>query len=117
MDPDPDPRKEIEVDPDLDPERELKLIRIRPNALDPGGSTSGSGSETLFKTHFLLPHFQNAIFCRQNCGQVLFGGLHRQVESKHSCTYRSRVIRATWLSVCGKEREGLARGCRRMDGG
>ena len=40
---DPDPRKEIEVDPDLDPERGLKLIRIRPNAVDPGGS----GSETL----------------------------------------------------------------------
>ena len=42
---DPDPRKEIEVDPDpdLDPERGLKWIRIRPNAVDPGGS----GSETL----------------------------------------------------------------------
>ena len=48
MDPDPDPRKEIEVDPDLDPERGLKWIRIRPNAVDPGGS--GSGSETLIKT-------------------------------------------------------------------
>ena len=35
---DPDPRKEIEVDPDLDPERGLKWIRIRPNAVDPGGS-------------------------------------------------------------------------------
>ena len=45
MDPDPDPRKEIEVDPDPDPERGLKWIRIRPNAVDPGGS--GSGSETL----------------------------------------------------------------------
>jgi len=47
VDPDPDPRKEIEVDPDpdLDPERGLKWIRIRPNAVDPGGS--GSGSETL----------------------------------------------------------------------
>ena len=45
MDPDPDPRKEIEVDPDpdLDPERGLKWIRIRPNAVDPGGY----GSETL----------------------------------------------------------------------
>ena len=43
MDPDPDPRKEIEVDPDL--ERGLKLIRIRPNAVDPGGS----GSDTLVK--------------------------------------------------------------------
>ena len=55
MDPDPDPRKEIEVDPDprkeievdpdpdLDPEGGLKWIRIRPNAVDPGGS----GSETL----------------------------------------------------------------------
>ena len=42
---DPDPRKEIEVDPDLDPERGLKWIRIRPNAVDLGGS--GSGSETL----------------------------------------------------------------------
>ena len=42
-DPDPDPRKEIEVDPDLDPERGLKWIRIRPNAVDPGGS----GSETI----------------------------------------------------------------------
>ena len=40
---DPDPRKEIEVDPDLDLERGLKWIRIRPNAVDPGGS----GSETL----------------------------------------------------------------------
>ena len=42
---DPDLRKEIEVDPDpdLDPERGLKWIRIRPNAVDPGGS----GSETL----------------------------------------------------------------------
>ena len=40
MDPDPDPRKEIEVDPDpdLNPERGLKWIRIRPNAVDPGGS-------------------------------------------------------------------------------
>ena len=35
VDPDPDPRKEIEVDPDLNPERGLKLIRIRPNAVDP----------------------------------------------------------------------------------
>ena len=44
---DPDPRQEIEVDPDpdLDPERGLKCIRIRPNAVDPGGF--GSGSETL----------------------------------------------------------------------
>ena len=43
MDPDPDPRKEIEVDP----ERGLKWIRIRnrPNAVDPGGA--GSGAETL----------------------------------------------------------------------
>ena len=50
MDPDPDPRKEIEVDPDLDldPERGLKWIRIRPNAVNPGGS--GSGSETLVTT-------------------------------------------------------------------
>ena len=42
---DPDPGKEIEVDPDpnLDPERRLKWIRIRLNAMDPGGS----GSETL----------------------------------------------------------------------
>ena len=47
MDPDPDPRKEIEVDPDPDPERGLKWIRIRPNAVDPGGS--GSGSETLIE--------------------------------------------------------------------
>ena len=40
---DPDPGKEIEVDPDadLDPERGLKWIRIRPNAVDPGGSGSG----------------------------------------------------------------------------
>ena len=47
MDPDPDPRKEIEVDPDPDlyPERGLKWIRIRSNAVDPGGS--GSGFETL----------------------------------------------------------------------
>ena len=51
MDPDQDPRKEIEVDPDpdLDPERGLKWIRIRPNAMDPGGS--GSGSETLLIGH------------------------------------------------------------------
>ena len=46
---DPDPRKEIVVDPDpdLDPERGLKWIRIRirQNAVDPGGS----GSETLIK--------------------------------------------------------------------
>ena len=48
MDPDPDPRKEIEVDPDLDPERGVNWIRIRPNAVDPGGS--GSGSETLNKS-------------------------------------------------------------------
>ena len=50
MDPDPDPRKEIEVDPDpdLDPERGLKWSRIRPNAVDPDGS--GSGSETLLGT-------------------------------------------------------------------
>ena len=42
---DPDQRKEIEVDPDLDldPEQGLKWIRIRPNAVDLGGS----GSETL----------------------------------------------------------------------
>ena len=44
MDPDPDPRKEIEVDPDLDPERGLKWIR--PNAVD----TGGSGSEALILT-------------------------------------------------------------------
>ena len=43
MDPDPDPRKEIEVDPELDPARGFKWIRIRPNAVDPGVS----GSETL----------------------------------------------------------------------
>ena len=49
VDPDPDPNKEIEVDPDLDPERGLKWIRIRPNAMDPGGSRSGSGSETLLE--------------------------------------------------------------------
>ena len=53
MDPDPDPRKEIEVDPDLDPERGLKWIRIRPNAVDLGGS--GSGSETLDITVYLYP--------------------------------------------------------------
>ena len=47
MDPDPDPRKEIEVDPDLDPEWGLNWIPIRPNAVDLGGS--GSGSETLMK--------------------------------------------------------------------
>ena len=57
------------------------------------------------------------IFCRQSCGQVWFGGLHRQVESKHSSTYRSRIIQATWLPVRGKEGEGWARGCRRVDGG
>ena len=57
MDPDPDPRKEIEVDPDLDPERGLKWIRIRPNAVDPGGS--GSGSETLLST--LNCHITNTL--------------------------------------------------------
>ena len=50
--PDPDPGKEIEVDPDPepDPRRGLKWIRIRirSNAVDPGGS--GSGSETLLPT-------------------------------------------------------------------
>ena len=50
---DPDPRKEIKVDPDpdLDPEWGLNWIRIRPNAVDPGGS----GSETLiiFKNKIL----------------------------------------------------------------
>ena len=54
---DPDPRKEIEVDPDpdLDPERELKWVRIRPNAVDPGGS----GSETLFfRISVIFPHCQ-----------------------------------------------------------
>ena len=52
---DPDPRKEIEVDPDLDPERGLKLIRILPNAVDPGGS----GSETLVQASVLsnLHHY------------------------------------------------------------
>ena len=49
MDPDPDPRKEIEVDPDL--ERGLKWNRIRPNAVDPGGS----GSETLVKVSATRP--------------------------------------------------------------
>ena len=44
---DPDPRKEIEVDP----ERGLKWIRMRPTAVDPGGS--GSGSETLEKSEAL----------------------------------------------------------------
>ena len=41
MDPDLDPRKEIEVDPDpnLDPERGLKWMRIRPNAVDPDPDT------------------------------------------------------------------------------
>ena len=49
--PDPDPGKEIEVDPD--PRRGLKWIRIRPKAVDPGGS--GSGSETLdFRLNFFL---------------------------------------------------------------
>ena len=38
VEPDQDLGKEIEVDPDLDPERGLKWIRIRPNAVDPGGS-------------------------------------------------------------------------------
>ena len=47
------PRKEIEVDPD--PERVLKWIRIRPNAVDPGGS--GSGSETLIQ--LLIQTFLN----------------------------------------------------------
>ena len=46
-----DPGKEIEVDPDLDPERGLKRIRIRPNAVDPG--VSGSGSATLITMVFL----------------------------------------------------------------
>jgi len=38
----------VDPDPDLDPERGLKWIRIRSNAVDPGGS--GSGSETLLPT-------------------------------------------------------------------
>ena len=52
---DPDPRKEIEVDPDpdLDPERGLKWIQIRQNAVDPGGSRSGFGSETLHVRHMV----------------------------------------------------------------
>ena len=61
MDPNPDPRKEIEVDPDpdLDPERGLKWIRIRiwPNAVDPGGS--GSGSETLINNRPFLKLLQS----------------------------------------------------------
>ena len=36
----------MDPDPDLDLERGLKWIRIRPNAVDPGGSRSGS--ETLY---------------------------------------------------------------------
>ena len=54
---DPDPRKEIEVDPD--PERGLKWIRIRPNAVDPGGS----GSETLVKKmmNFLFENVAQAV--------------------------------------------------------
>ena len=43
-----DPRKEIEVDPD--PERVLKWIRIRPNAVDPGGSGSGTLIQLLIQT-------------------------------------------------------------------
>ena len=44
---DPDPGKKIEVDPDPDPRQGLKWIRIRirPNAVDPGGSG------TLIRTH------------------------------------------------------------------
>ena len=44
-----DPGKEIEVDP----ERGLKWIRIRirPNAVDPGGFGSGAGSETLISNN------------------------------------------------------------------
>ena len=56
-DPDPDLRKEIEVDPDpdLDPKWGLKWIqiRIRPNAVDPGGSGSGFRSETLHVRHMV----------------------------------------------------------------
>ena len=61
MDPDPDPRKEIVVDPDMDPERGLKWIRIRPNAVDPSGS--GSGSETLVKKmmNFLFENVAQAV--------------------------------------------------------
>ena len=56
---DPDPRKEIEVDPDPDlaPERGLKWIRIRPNAVDPGGS----GSKTLQKRIVLTKNFFSSI--------------------------------------------------------
>jgi len=57
---DPDPRKEIEVDPDLDPERGLKWIRIRPNAVDPGGS----GSQTLIFVfqYFFVLHISEIYF-------------------------------------------------------
>ena len=54
---DPDPWKEIEVDPD--PERGLKWIRIRPNAVDPGGS--GSETLVLIVTSFInciLPEYE-----------------------------------------------------------
>ena len=61
VDPDPDPGKEIEVDPDPDPRRGSKWIRIRPNVVDPGGSGSESGSETLLQTStfviYLIFHF------------------------------------------------------------
>ena len=62
MDPDPDPRKENEVDPDpdLDSERGLKWIRIRPNAVDPGGS--GSGSETLVQREFFMTNINSRAF-------------------------------------------------------
>ena len=61
---DPDPRKEIEVDPDpdLDPERGLKWIRIRirQNAVDPGGS--GSRSETLVKILIIFNILAKGLF-------------------------------------------------------
>ena len=66
---DPDPRKEIEVDPDpdLDPKRGLKWIRIRPNAVDPGGS--GSRSETLAETKWNFLKF----FLQSNNKQTSVG--------------------------------------------
>ena len=50
---DPDPGKEIEVDPDpdLDPERESKLIRIRPNLVDPD-PIRNAGAQSIFQQVF-----------------------------------------------------------------
>ena len=67
---DPDPRKEIgkNPDPDLDPERGLKWIRIRvrirPNAVVPGGSNAATNrlliKDTALSLSIILVKGKNA---------------------------------------------------------